>query len=271
MGYSLAGVVDALGAEVTHLAVGDRVVALAPHAQYVVRGACLNSPKDQPQVFPLTPEVTWDQAPYWPLAAGAVSWVEIADIQRDDTVVILGQGLVGSLMLQVAKANGRGQIVAVDALDLRCDLADKLGADVVINAAERDLAETVRSLTNGVGADIVVYAVGGPAGPRAFEQAQDLLAAGGLVHLVGLYEDQPLPLYSSKIQGRRLLGGYYGRGVDAAAARRAMELLGSGAIQSEVMTTHRFPYAKAAEAFDLLYNRPQDAMGVVFDWGQPDA
>ena len=271
MGYSLAGTVDALGEDISHLAVGDRVVALAPHAQYVVRGAQVNSPKDQPRVFPLTSEVTWDQAPYWPLASGAVAWVDIAEVGRDDTVVFVGQGLVGSLMMQVAKANGKGRIIAVDALDLRCELAAKLGADVVVNAATEDPMRAVRKLTNGIGAEIVVYAVGGPAGPKAFEQAQDMLATGGLLHLVGLYEKQALPLYSSKIQGRRLLGGYYGRPPDAASARRATQLLGSGAIRTDLMTTHRFPYTAAAEAFDLLYHRPQEALGVVFDWDVPDA
>ncbi len=52
MGYSLAGVVDAVGAEVTHLQPGDRVVSLAPHAEYVVRDAVYARPDAQNQVYP---------------------------------------------------------------------------------------------------------------------------------------------------------------------------------------------------------------------------
>ncbi|MCZ6677784.1 MAG: zinc-binding dehydrogenase [Candidatus Poribacteria bacterium] len=266
VGYSLAGVVDAVGAEIDHLAVGDRVVASAPHAEYVVRPARVGSPHEQAQIVPMLPSVSFDQAPYYPLVSGAVSWVEIENIQPNDTVVIIGQGLVGSLIMQVAKANGNGRIIAVDALDSRCRLAEELGADVVINAADEDAVRAVQKLTNGIGADIVVYAVGGPAGPKAFDQALDMLAVGGLLHLIGLYEDAPLPLWSGKIQRRRLLGGYYGQTVGASASRRAMELLGSGVIQTEKMTTHRFPYTQAAEAFDLLYNRLNEAMGVLLDW-----
>lgn len=264
MGYSLAGIVDAVGDDVEHYAVGDRVVASAPHAQYTVRPVRLSSP--QAQVVPMLPSVNFDQAPYYPLTSGAVSWIDIEDIQPYDTVVIIGQGLVGSLLMQVAKANGRGRIITVDALDSRCTLSEEMGADAVINASDEDPVRAVRKLTNGVGANIVAYAVGGPAGPKAFDQGLDMLAVGGLLHLIGLYEDQPLPLMSSKIQRRRLLGGYYGQVVPAGVALRAMQLLGSGAIQTEKMTTHRFPYTEAAAAFDLLYTRMNEALGVLLDW-----
>ena len=51
----------------------------------------------------------------------------------------------------------------------------------------------------------------------------------------------------------------------------AMQLLGSGVIQTEKMTTHRFPYTEAAAAFDLLYTRMNEALGVLLDWEVPDA
>ncbi|MEE2709235.1 MAG: zinc-binding dehydrogenase [Gemmatimonadota bacterium] len=266
MGYSLAGVVDALGEGVSHLSVGDRVVALAPHAQYVVRPAVVATPQDHARVTPIADHVTFDQAPFHPLTCGAVTWTGVEEIEPNDTVAILGQGLVGSLMLQVMKANGVGRIVAVDALESRCEMAASFGADVVINAAEEDPVRTVRRLTNGIGADIVVYAVGGPAGPKAFEQGLDMLAVDGLFHLIGLYEDEPLPLISSKIQRRRLIGGYWGTTIGAHQSRRAMELLASGAIRTEEMTTHRFPFQEGPEAFELLYNQPNKAFGVLFEW-----
>ena len=266
MGYSLAGVVDEVGADVQHLREGDRVVAVAPHAQYVVRPAGARGPGEQARVVPMPDGLGFEAAAYFPLSGGAVAWTEIERIQPFDTVVILGQGLVGSLMLQVGKANGRGRFIAVDALPERCALAGELGADHVIDAAAEDPVQAVQRLTNGAGADIVVYAVGGPAGPKAFDQGLDMLAVGGLLHLIGLYEDQPLPLSSAKIQRRRLLGGYYRQIVDPGCARRAMELLASGAIRADRMTSHRFPYRDAAAAFDLLYNRPGEAMGVLLDW-----
>ena len=271
MGYSLAGIVDAIGEGIDHYAVGDKVVASAPHAQYAVRPARVSSLQEQAQVVPMLPSVTFDQAPYYPLTSGAVSWVDIENIQPYDTVVILGQGLVGSLLMQVAKANGRGRIIAVDTLDSRCTLSEELGADVVINASDEDPIRAVHKITNGVGAHIVVYAVGGPAGPRAFDQGLDMLAIGGLLHLIGLYEDQPLPLTSGKIQRRRLLGGYYGQVIPSGVSLRAMQLLGSGIIRTDKMTTHHFPYMEAPAAFDLLYNRMDEALGVLLNWEVPGA
>ena len=270
MGYSLAGIVDEVGPEVQHLREGDRVVAVAPHAQYVVRPAGPRGPGEQARVVPMPDDLGFEAATYFPLSGGAVAWTEIERIQPFDTVVILGQGLVGSLMLQVGKANGKGRFIAVDALPERCALAAELGADHVIDAAAEDPVRAVQRLTNGAGADIVVYAVGGPAGPKAFDQGLDMLAVGGLLHLIGLYEDQPLPLSSGKIQRRRLLGGYYRQIVDPGCARRAMELLASGAIRADRMTSHRFPYRDAAAAFDLLYKRPGEAMGVLLDWEEEE-
>ncbi len=266
MGYSMAGTVDALGEGVEHLDTGDRVVALAPHAQYVVRPARLVFPWDQTIVMPMPADLSFDGAPYYPLTAGAVTWVEVEDIQPRDTVVVLGQGLVGNLILQVIKANGVGRVVAVDALANRCAMAAECGADTVINAREEDPVRAVKRLTNGLGADIVVYAVGGPAGPAAFGQGLDMLALGGLMHLIGLYEDQPLSLPSDKIQGRKILGGYYRTCAGARQSRRAMELLAAGAIRTDRMTSHRFPWRQAADAFALLYQKPGDALGVLLDW-----
>ena len=137
MGYSMAGTVDALGEGVDHLEIGDRVVALAPHAEYVVRSARPGGPRDQTRIMPMPEGLSFESAPYYPLTAGAVTWVEVEEIKPQDTVVVLGQGLVGSLILQVIKANGAGRVVAVDALENRCSLAAEFGADAVINARRR--------------------------------------------------------------------------------------------------------------------------------------
>ena len=241
-------------------------MALAPHAEYTVRSAATDTPSAQSRVVALPDDVSWDRAPYYPLVAGSVTWVDAEEIGPSDTVVILGQGLVGSLMLQVMKANGAGHVIAVDALDNRCQLAETLGADCVIHAGQQDPVEVVRKLTNGAGAHLVVYAVGGPAGPKAFAQGLDMLGVDGTLHLIGLYEDQDLSLPSGKIQRRRILGGYYGQSIGLASYRRAMSLLASGAVQAEHMTTHRFAFTDAGDAFDLLWNRPGEALGVLLDW-----
>ena len=270
MGYSMSGVVDAVGDAVTHLEVGDRVVVSAPHADYVVEKATVKTTDDRPLVYPIDPAVDFDIAPYWGLTSGCVTWAVAEEAVPTDTVVIVGQGLVGSLLMQVHKANGIRCVVAVDTLDLRCELADQLGADVVINAAREDPVRAVHKLTAGLGAEIVVYAVGGPAGPKAFDQSLEMLASGGLLHLVGRYEDEALPFWTHKFAGKRMFEGYFAHSKGMAEARRGMDLLATGVVDARRMTTHQFAFAEAIKAFDLLYTRAGETLGVLLDWSRDD-
>lgn len=264
MGYSLTGRVVAVGARVTGYSPDDRVAALAPHAEYVAVEV-VHSPHP-PSVVRLPDAVSTEAGTFWPLATSSVLWMWETGARRGDTMVILGQGLVGSGCMQVARAGDMGRVIAVDALPRRCELARLLGADEVVNASTEDPVEGVKRLTGGAGADVVVEAVGGRAGARAFAQAQDMVRAGGLLQVLGLYEEEPLPLDSGKIQGRRLIGGYLDSNKRPVGSERALELLATGGIQAEKMITHRFPFTEAAAAFDLLYNRLDEAMGVILVW-----
>jgi len=156
--------------------------------------------------------------------------------------------------------------VAVDALPNRCALAAEVEADEVINASADDPVARVLELTDGRGADVVIYAVGGRAGLRAFDQAQRMTATGGLLQVVGLYEDDPLPLSSSYIQRKRLIGGALPDSDRVAASARSLDLLGEGRIATERMVTHRFPYQQAPEAFHFLHDHPEAALGVLITW-----
>ena len=168
--------------------------------------------------------------------------------------------------MQVAQHLQNCRVIAVDTLDLRCDLADQLGADAVVNAGQTDPIAAVKELTDGQRADVVVEAVGGRAGAKAFAQAQDMVRRGGLLQVVGLYEGEPLPLDSSKIQGKRLIGGYLDSTYRPQGSDTAIQLLMEDKIQTEAMVTHRFDFEDAAEAFDLLYTRLNEAMAVVMVW-----
>ncbi|MDE2903583.1 MAG: zinc-binding dehydrogenase [Chloroflexota bacterium] len=266
MGYSVAGVVDAVGAEVMGFAPGDRVGVSGPHAQFVVQDSRVASLSEGPKIVRIPDALDFEQATFWPLTTSAVMWIDNDDIQPDDTVVIVGQGLVGSLLLQVARANGQGRLVAVDALPNRCALAAEVEADEVINASDEDPVAQVLELTDGRGADVVIYAVGGRAGLRAFDQAQRMTGTGGLLQVVGLYEDDPLPLSSSYIQRKRLIGGALPDSNRVAASARSLDLLTQGRIATDRMVTHRFPYRQAPEAFHFLHDHPEAALGVLISW-----
>ncbi len=271
MGFSLAGKVVEVGAKVTGFSPGDRVAALAPHSEYVaveVRGDPRASPmvRLDPRVVRLPSKVSAETATFWPQALGGVMCMRETEARDGDTVVILGQGVVGSCCMQAVKAQARVRVIAVDALAPRCKLALELGADEAVNAAEEDPVAAVKRLTGGEGAEVVVYAVGGRGGGKAFAQGQDMIKRGGLLKLIGHSEDEPLPLDSGKIQGRRLQGGYQDMSKRPQGSARAIQLLADRKIDAERMISHRFPFQEAAAAFDLLYNRLSEAMGVILVW-----
>ena len=262
MGYSLTGVVEAVGAEVSDYQVGERVMVVAPHAQYVVAEPNATDGR----IVRLSNDVSFEAGTFLPLATSAVAWSDSSGVKDGDTVVVLGQGLVGSLMMQVLRGYNPARIITVDALPLRCELSTQLGADVSINADETDPVQEVRRLTDGRGADLVIDCVGGYAGVKSFEQAQDMTRQFGTIQLIALYQQAPLPLHSSKMMSKRLVAGILTAEPRSQIAGRALQKIGSGEIRASEMITHRFQYNEAKAAFDLLWNSPGDALGVLIKW-----
>ena len=262
MGYSLTGTVETVGAEVTGYQVGQRVMVVAPHAQYVVAEPNATDGR----IIPLLEDVSFEAGTFLPLATSAVAWSDSSGVKAGDTVVVLGQGLVGSLMMQVLRGYNPERIITVDALPLRCELATQLGADVSINADEIDPVEEVRRLTDGKGADLVIDCVGGYAGVKSFEQAQDMTRQFGTIQLIALYQQAPLPLHSSKMMSKRLVAGILTDEPRSQIAARALEKIQSGEIRAAEMVTHRFHYTEAKAAFDLLWNTPSGTLGVLIKW-----
>lgn len=262
MGYSLTGIVDAVGAEVTGYQVGERVMVVAPHAQYVVAEPNATDGR----IVLLFDDVSFEAGTFLPLATSAVAWSDSSGVKAGDTVVVLGQGLVGSLMMQVLRGYNPDRIITVDALPLRCELSTQLGADVSINADEMDPVEEVRRLTDGKGADLVIDCVGGYAGVKSFEQAQDMTRQFGTIQLIALYQQAPLPLHSSKMMSKRLVAGILTDEPRSQIAARALKKIQNGEIRASDMTTHRFHYTESKAAFDLLWNTPGDTLGVLIKW-----
>ena len=264
MGYSMVGSIAEVGSMVDGFSPGERVAALAPHAEFVAVEVVKSA--SPPRVVALPEEVASESATFWPLATSSILWMEALEARVDETVAILGQGLVGSGCLQALKARVSCRVIAVDGISDRCRLALKLGADEVVDVSKEDSTEAVRRLTGERGADRVVYAVGGRSGHRAFEEALEMVRKGGLIQIIGLYEEGPLPLSSSSIQGKRLIGGYPFGTSRREASDKAIRYLAEGRFRVVDMISHRFPFQQAPEAYDLLYNRLHEAMGVLLQW-----
>lgn len=263
MGYSAAGEVAASGAALDGFTPGQRVVAVSPHADFVLADPSLG---DNSWVLPLPDNLSFERATFHPLLTSALMWAENSGVRPGDPVVILGQGLVGVLVMQALARYRPGKVITVDTLPRRCDLSRRLGATVVINAAAEDPIARVMEETDGDGAPVVIDCVGGAAGIRSFEQAQAMSADGGRIVLIALYQGAPLPLDASRLQRRTLVGGFWARQPRRPYALEALDLLASGEIEVDPLITHHFPGDDAKAAFDLLYERSGEAMGVLLDW-----
>ena len=262
MGYSDAGEVVAVGAQVQGVEAGDRSNVTGPHAQYVVgaHGAILEG-------------MDYETATFIALSTSTVTWIRTTPIKPGDDVVVLGQGIVGNLYMQAVRERQPGRVITVDAEELRCEVSRRCGADVVINVSETDSVEAVKDLTNGRGADVVVECVGGVAGIKSFEQAQLMLKPGGVLHLIALYQaskempgDGVLPLSSRTMMGKMLVAG--SRVSEPRSKHRvdAAKMLVDGRIKVGPMITHRLPWQETAEAYHLLYNKPEEALAVILEW-----
>ena len=262
MGYSLTGTIEKIGRDVTEYHVGQRVKVAAPHAQYAVGDA----DSTRGHLVPLPDDVSFEEGTFLLLCSQATAWTASSGIKKGDTVVILGQGVVGSLMMQIMRGYEPAKIITVDALPLRCRISKELGADLVINGSDEDPVDAVRQLTDGKGADLVVDCVGGYAGINSFEQAQDMVRAKGTIQLIAAYQQAPLPLHSSKIMHKRLIAGDVSDVPQSQRPVQALEKIRNGEIQVAKMITHRFPFMQAKEAFDFLWNTPGEALAVLLTW-----
>ena len=262
MGYSDAGTVAEVGVNIRSLGVGDRVVASAPHAQYVLG----HESGRRHRVFSIPAALDEERAPFVFLTRSSLMWADTTPLRGGETVVVLGQGLIGALYAQVVRRRHPGRVITVDGYPLRCDISRKIGADVVINCFEEDPVAAVRDLTGGNGAEVVVECVGGKGGIRSFEQAQKMLSGEGVLHLIGKYQGGPLPFYGDDYMNKVLVAGIRVDESVETYTERAVEEILEDRVNVRDLITHRLPWQETPAAYTMLYERPEEALGVVLEW-----
>ena len=105
-------------------------------------------------------------------------------VEPGDTVAIVGAGPIGLATIMTAKLHTPGRIIAIDLADSRLAKALEFGADVVINNGSEDAVAKVMELTDGLGADVAIEAVGVP---ETFELCAELIRPGGRLANVGVH------------------------------------------------------------------------------------
>jgi len=266
-GYEQVGSVEALGDGVTELEVGELVWGAWGHRSAAPVFESRLAGRVLPAGFPPLCGV------FARIGAVALNAVLDADVHIGETVAVFGQGVPGLLATQLARLNG-GTVVAVDRLPRRLELAQMLGAATVVDAATTSAAEAIKRVTNGRGADVVIELTGSS---EALHEAIRSAAYGARVVVAGFgqgeatglrlgeeFHHNRIELVSSQIANvpARLAP----RWTTLRLERTIVDLHGDGRLELEGLVSHVLPAARAADAFRLLDEHPDEAVQVVLDF-----
>jgi alcohol dehydrogenase len=167
------------------------------------------------------------------------------NVQPGNTVAVVGAGPVGLAAMATAKLYGPERIIAIDLADARLEAAKGFGADAVVNAAE-DPEQLVSDLTGGMGADVVIEAVGIPG---TFEMCTRMVRPGGRVANVGVHgEPATLHLEELWIKNIMITMGL----VDTSSTPILLGMAAAGRLPVSEMVTHTFELDAMEEAYDVF-------------------
>src|SRR3954453_1241024 len=155
-------------------------------------------------------------------------------VQPGDVVAVVGAGPIGLAAIMGAKLFSPSHIVAIDLADSRLEAAKQFGADIVINNGREDAKAVIAELTNGLGADVSIEAVGVPA---TFELAAQLARPGGHIANIGVH-GEPVTLHLEELWSRNvtITTGL----VDTYTTPTLLRLVTSHQVDADRFVTHHF-------------------------------
>ncbi len=169
-----------------------------------------------------------------------------AGVWPGDVVVVIGCGPVGLTAMMGARLFSPSHIVAIDRADARLEAAKGFGADIMVSDATGDPLPVVRSVTDGLGADVVIEAVGQP---ESFELAMRLGRPGARIANIGVHgKPAALHLEDQWTRDITLTTGL----VDTYSAPALLRLLASQQLDARKLITHRFAFADFERAYDVF-------------------
>ncbi|MEK0097235.1 zinc-dependent alcohol dehydrogenase family protein [Streptomyces sp. A475] len=168
-----------------------------------------------------------------------------AGVRPADTVVVVGAGPIGLAAVVTAQLYSPGRIIAIDLADSRLAAARSLGADATVSADEEPEG-LVEDLTDGLGADVVMEAVGVP---EAFEMCTRMVRPGGRVANIGVHgKPATLHLEDLWIKDVTLTTGL----VDTSSTSMLLKMMAAERLPAAPLITHRFELGQMEEAYDVF-------------------
>jgi alcohol dehydrogenase len=173
-------------------------------------------------------------------------------VKPGDTVAIVGAGPIGLAALMTAQLYSPAAIVMVDVDVNRLEVARTMGASSLVNSADGKAVERVMALTDAVGVDVAIEAVGIPA---TFDICQSIVAAGGRIANIGVH-GKPVQLRMEKLWSHNIT--LTTRLVDTAATPTLLKMVERGRLSPKKLATHLFQLDAVMKAYDTFGNAARE-------------
>lgn len=219
-------------------------------------------------LLPLPDAVSFEEGATVEAAGGALHVVRTAGIRPGATVAVFGAGPIGLCALQWALIGGADQVIVVDPMASKLELARELGASAVVDPREGSASEAVRELTDGRGVDVALELSGTPAGQR--ESLASLRKRGTAVFYGISHQGLPLPdeVVDRILRYELSLRGAWNADFSPTRTndwRMALHFIASGRLRTRPLISHRFPLSDVAEVFRRLASADHGMVKVLFE------
>ncbi len=291
-GHEFGGIIQELGKEVTHLRVGDRVVVdpiISCHSCPACLSGHLNACRalkllgvdldggfgqyvaaPANHVYPLPDSFPMIYAPMVEMYGLGHHILRRGRVQPGETIAILGAGKLGLAILDVlCHSAGAATTIVTDIQPFRLETARKIGADFAIDVTQADPVERVLEITQGIGVDCAIEAVGHyhliPGQEAPLAQAVKMIRNAGRIVTAGLGEQlspvhfKTLVLKEAQIIASRVTLGEF---------PQAIRLMEKGLLHPELLITDQVPLRDITTAFDKVDRENPDTLKVVLDIGE---
>lgn len=168
------------------------------------------------------------------------------DVQPGDVVAVVGAGPIGLSSIMTAALYGPSRVIAIDLDENRLDLARSFGATDTVNSGDSDWHDQVFGMTDGLGVDVAIEAVGIP---QTFDMCTTLIRPGGAVANVGVHgSSTELKLQDLWIKDVSITTGL----VSATTTPMLLKLVAQDKLSPEQFVTHRFALDEMMDAYDTF-------------------
>ncbi len=247
LGFEVAGTIEAIGANVRHLTIGQRVLATirgGGYAEYAIA--------DWRTIVPIPDDLDFGKATAL-LVQGLTAVGLLADLKSGQTILIhAAAGGVGSLLVQLAKHKG-AKVLGTASTAEKLEKVASLGADAGINYSESDWTDEVLAATDGKGADLIIEMVGGEIGRQNFK----CLATGGTMTVYGAASGEDFQISALNLLFKMQTVKGYNLNFETRENMAAFtkELMSHIAENRLEVTVTEFPLEQARQAHDALEGR----------------